>query len=389
MTSIFKVDSGREIANVLGAISQTLFPIARVSLQQQNRALASRFLNAARTKLAVSGQPISTPVPEIAQQPSDSTPPSVSLEPWMQKALSGDSRGDEAGQLVATDSLIAWHSSSVGFTDKSENQDATFACTDGNRLIFALADGITTSLGSREGAAVSAESVCRSLQAQLNGTTLPNPDMFRAAFQDAHRRVRRLAQALLALPLDGNLRRIGQDLQESSIRRLLELGLDRRPNSPVLASTLIAGVLTPNGKAVRVDLMRVGDGVVEKIDKLHRCSNLITMEDRSESALNAYLGPDQHSLESPQQFRTDELMVGEWLLVSSDGLVRAHEQSIWDMLAHLLNTSPERFLRPNESAGARKLLDAVGAVRKTGSFPRGFIEDNWSLVLARMLKTED
>jgi hypothetical protein len=307
----------------------------------------------------------------------------------MQKALSGDLRRDEAGQQVATDSLIAWHSSSVGFTDKSENQDATFACTEGNRIIFALADGITTSLGSREGAAVSAESVCTSLQARLKGSTLPNPDMFRSAFEDAHRRIRSLAQALLALPLDGDLRRIGQDLQESSIRRLLELGLDKRPSSPVLASTLIAGVLTPKGKAMRVDVMRVGDGVVEKIDRLHRASSLITMDDRSESGLNAYLGPDQHSLESAQEFRTDELMVGEWLLVSSDGLVRAHEQSIWDLLAHLLNTSPERFLKPDDPSGARKLLDAVAVVRKAGTFPRGFIEDNWSVVLARILKSED
>ena len=81
--------------------------------------------------------------------------------------------GEESGQLE-TEQVLLHRASHIGpeSAQKSENQDATFALRSGPNVIFALADGVGSSLGARLAAAVVVVEFCEYLRLCLRPSSL-------------------------------------------------------------------------------------------------------------------------------------------------------------------------------------------------------------------------
>jgi hypothetical protein len=257
------------------------------------------------------------------------------------------SRPDEEPEDSATNSFL-WQSWHVSFAsakgpiagDKLENQDAVLALPFKSALIFALCDGVSTSYGARYAAAWAAATFCfhASQRLRQGGAACDLTDTLRQAAALTYGGLTALLDALVddeQHPAWPNLRS-GSQVPRTLERKLCEN--TREPHSgrswaPVLATTLIGGVLQPDHTGAQAYFLRLGDGVVEVLEPNAAAVPVLPM-DADEMAIDNLLCPGPRGRASIEgaEVLSRPLSGRQSLVVSSDGLVRGITGSLSDAL---------------------------------------------------------
>jgi serine/threonine protein phosphatase PrpC len=391
---------GPQICRLLAAVGQTLEATNR-DFRQRNRSLADRYRSGARKRIA--------PTISGATQPQESTPTIAKAEqsqiavtkplPWQVDFRRPE---EEAGCLNLAGAVL-WHASYIGprSAEKLENQDATFAVTTTKMssppyLVFALADGVTTSLGSR----LAAESIVRRfskllLQQINNVEKLTGTDLIQAA-QKTQIGLEELTRNLLQ---DSNSpsfeTMLGSELTRNVATRVLQNTLEPRVAAmpPALNATLIGGVVQPSGTpgSFQVELLRIGDGTVEHIGTQGELTSILDT-DPEVMKISEAMGPGPQSRalfeenSNPQRTSTVTLGPGESLLISSDGLTRGHTQPISKKLEELLGEPFWKKVRPEEADAALRILHRACSSADDlflQDAKQSLFADNVSLILIR------
>jgi len=271
-------------------------------------------------------------------------------------------------QWIAQGSLNLWHASHVGptYAEKGENQDATFAVKDGNRVLFALADGVSTSYGSRFSAISIVRVFCNKLQELLSNEVRPSHDLLKRAALETHDWLDTALNFLIANPEAPEWEKFrGESKMRNEVAiKFCEntLTLKDRFWGPVMASTLLGGVVQPSEdrRSFEMLALRVGDGLIESIENFsgdESARPLLAM-DAQETEISASLSPGplgKNSLTSIEII-DHRITPGETILISSDGLARGHKNSVAQELRKIsgksVNFSPSR-----DHAEALKILD--------------------------------
>lgn len=282
-------------------------------------------------------------------------------------------RSDEEAACLRLNGLTVWHATSIGprSAEKSENEDATYAMTNPEMssppvVGFALADGVSTSLGSRLAATSIVRRFCEVvLQQMTKGERVTGRVLIEAARQ-TQVSLDELTQTLLhRVNSFGFEAMLGSELKREVATRLLENTLEPKVAAmpAALNATLIGGVVQPNGTpgVFQIEVIRIGDGSVEHIDA---DGNLTSMLDTDPNVMqiSESLGPGPQSRALFEQSETTlptttvMLCPGESLIVSSDGLVRGHDQPITRKLEQLLGKQFWNEARPDEADAALKIL---------------------------------
>ena len=185
---------------------------------------------------------------------------------------------EEEGACLRLDGLVLWHASYIGprSAEKSENQDSTFAITSPEmslppHLVFALADGVTTSMGSRLAATSIVRRFCELVLQHMNKHEMVTGDDLIEAARKTQFSLDELTRTLLSETNSYIFEAVrGSGLKPAAATRVLENTLNPKvPAMPAaLTATLIGGVAQPNESAgtYKVELLRIGDGTVEHID---------------------------------------------------------------------------------------------------------------------------
>jgi serine/threonine protein phosphatase PrpC len=385
------------VCRLLAAVGQTL-EARNGQFRQRNRSMADRHRSAAHKRVAPTPiAPESAPVLRAADQPSQIL---VTQQlPWQI-----DFRGrEEQAACFNLDRITLWHASYIGprSAEKMENQDATFALTAPEMsappyLLFALADGVTTSLGSRLAATSIVRRFCKLLLQQMNNSErLTGSDLIHAA-QKTQVKLEELARTLLQ-DVDSHSfeAMLGSELTRKVATRVLQNTLEPRVAAmpAALNATLIGGVVQPNGSPgnFQVDLLRIGDGSVEHIDARGQITSVLDT-DPEVMKISEALGPGPQSRAlfdqagTPLHVTTVTLGPGESLLVSSDGLARGHTLPISRKLSELLGEGFWKKAQAEEADAALRILH-----RACASADELFLQDpkqtlfadNVSLILIR------
>jgi Protein phosphatase 2C len=157
----------------------------------------------------------------------------------------------------------------------------------------------------------------------------------------------------------------GSDLQRATATRLLQNTLNPKVTSmpAALTATLIGGVVQPDklGSTYRIELLRIGDGSVEHIDRAGRATPILTT-DSEVMAISESMGPGPRSRalfeESGHRYDTKSLTLGpgESLIVSSDGLARGHQELISRKVAEVTGDEFWKTAQPEEVDAALQVL---------------------------------
>ena len=127
-----------------------------------------------------------------------------------------------------------------------ENQDAVCAFECGPGLVFALADGVSTSLGSRHAAALAVHSFCTEA-ARLYRASGTEPAVLLEAARRTQRRLDDVLEGILADPNGGVPAFLNSSMADKTASAVLcntKTG-EKDFLQPALATTLIAGFLQP------------------------------------------------------------------------------------------------------------------------------------------------
>jgi serine/threonine protein phosphatase PrpC len=390
---------GPQVCRLLAAVGQTL-EARKGQFRQRNRSMADRYRSAAHQRVApapAATAPESAPVPRAAEQPSQIVV--TEKFPWQI-----DFRAkEEQAACFNLDGITLWHASYIGprSAEKMENQDATFALTAPEMssppyLVFALADGVTTSLGSRLAATSIVRRFCKLLLQQMNkAERLAGGDLINAA-QKTQVKLEELARTLLQdVDSHGFEAMLGSELTRKVATRVLQNTLEPRVAAmpAALNATLIGGVAQPNGSSgnFQVDLLRIGDGSVEHINAQGEITSVLDTDPEAMKISEALgPGPQSRSLfdeaSTPLRVTTVTLGPGETLLVSSDGLQRGHTLPISRKLSELLGEEFWKKAQAEEADAALQILH-----RACNSADELFLQDakqslfadNVSLILIR------
>jgi hypothetical protein len=342
------------------------------------------------------------PVPAPAREPTETLAPEPERKPEHSPAFdvhrafaSAGRRTDEStGVLRRTpggimEVRLATHCG-PSYAALRENQDAAATDLGDGGVVFALADGVTTSYGSRFAAWTAVQAAVAHLieHAPLDGSETT----MRAALRDAADAARRLVSECLTHVLANldedtwNLIRGAEPLPLSNARRFMENTLTRKIASigPAFASTLVAGVVTEprNGCPARASVIRIGDGAVEVWHGTDLSARSLFAVDHTETVISAAICPGpvgEQSIGSAQFARAD-LEPGDDLIASSDGLTRGHSDLV---ITTLRNTIPDVFSKFDQSHSALDILTAAAAradeLHRRDGESRLF-EDNLALV---------
>jgi serine/threonine protein phosphatase PrpC len=374
---LFEIRDGAQACRLLAAIAQTLLT-QRKDVRLRNLALASRYYEAARRRI---GARSDGDVFQIEQ------PDRLERSPLLSAY---DRRDDEAGARVETAGLAAWYASHIGphGAAKPQNQDAAHVIADGRNLIFALADGVSTSTGARLAAAAVVVSFCDAVKTALSAGHPPDV----ACLASAVRTTQLAMDALLGEVLKRWETESFSELHDRVPRdsALIFLQNTARPArarlDPALATTLIGGVVTvadSSSDAVG-HVIRIGDGIVEHIGRNGEVATLFDMV-RTESAISEILAPGPRGRAAIDQLASVAVCLepNEFLLLSSDGLTRGHELTVWRELQETFQGDFGGALK-SKPEFARLLLDdaasAADTIRKNKPHARLF-DDNLSLIL--------
>jgi hypothetical protein len=277
------------------------------------------------------------------------------------------------------------HASHVGprFASKRENQDATFASQSAGKLVFALADGVSTSVGAGLAARLAVAEFCR---AGLMADSTPVGAMASA------KRVLNETLDRLTRASDSELFVLAPDLPPSSVRLLLANTSSRFKHWPVaLATTLIGCVVDSieSSENAIAQFVMVGDGQIEILGRDGTVRTLIEV-DPDQTRIDFALCPNRHSSKAMEEQGYSELQCrlnpGEVLLTSSDGLLRGRERTISGVL-QWAGMHPADW--PGENATwAASAIDSVLGIVEKGYPNRRDCADNLSLVAVRMTASE-
>jgi serine/threonine protein phosphatase PrpC len=391
---------GPHVCRLLAAVGQTL-EVTNREFRQRNRSLADRHRSSARKRIA-------PPILEPAQ--TQESPPSTAKEepsqiavtkqlPWQMDFRQPE---EEAGCLNLAGAVL-WHASYIGprSAEKIENQDATFAVTTTKMssppyLVFALADGVTTSLGSRLAATSIVRRFCELLLQQINnGEKLTGTDLIQAA-QKTQIALEELTRDLLQDPNSPSFETmLGSELTRKVATRVLQNTLEPRVAAmpAALNATLIGGVVQPSGSSgsFQVELLRIGDGTVEHIGAQGQLTSILDT-DPEVMKISEAMGPGPQSRalfeenSNPQRTSTVTLGPGESLLISSDGLTRGHAQSISKKLEELLGEAFWKKVQPEEADAALRILHRACSSADDlflQDTKQSLFADNVSLILIR------
>jgi hypothetical protein len=393
---------GPQVCRLLAAVGQTLeatdhrYRLENRSLADRHRAAARRRVNPPASNDSLMAKEQQSPV-AVEEEPS---PIVVRKQlPWQI-----DFRGtEEEASCLRLDGVVLWHASYIGprSAEKAENQDATFSMTTPEMssppyLVFALADGVTTSLGSRLAATSIVRRFCESVLQQMSkGEALTGGNLIEAARKTQvalEELVKTLLQDVNSYSFGAML---GSELTRKAATRVLENTLDPKIAAmpAALNATLIGGVAQPNRSAgvFQVELLRIGDGSVEHIDAQGKLTSVYDT-DPAVMKISEALGPGPQSRAlfaqpgSPLTTTTVHLGLGESLIISSDGLARGHEQPISEKLSELLGEQFWKKARPEEADAALQVLHrACGAADELfrQDAKESLFADNVSLIVIR------
>lgn len=359
------ITDGGEICRVLAAVAQTLLTVDQRT-RASNRALAREYRVV---------RPLSAPAP---------APPVPLAQPAPTRVDPARNRQDERGVRLDTATLILLHASHQGpvAAGKSENQDATNAALVGTALVFALADGVSTSLGARYAACLAVERTCASLERRLPHSTDARQLLVDVA-QEARTSLEDLLTQLLAKP---DVAALGTELPLESARRILQntrSGASKHL-APALSTTLITGIIRPaasDGARHEAIVLRIGDGVVEHVRDTGSVTPVFEM-DPAVTEIAAAIGPgplSAASFDPEKMVRTIVLEPGDVLVVSSDGLVRGHEGTVWATIAPLMEAASW------SASSARRILERAAETAdgaQAANRQSMLFDDNLSLILA-------
>jgi serine/threonine protein phosphatase PrpC len=393
---------GPQVCRALAAVGQTL-DATDGRYRHRNRSLADRHRAAARQRV---DHPPSRPDTAVKEAPSPVTAPRepgkilVRKQPPWQIDFR---RAEEEAACLRLQGVVLWHASSIGprSAEKIENQDATFAMTtpemsSPENLVFALADGVTSSLGSRLAATWIVRRFCELvLQEMRKGESVTGSDLVRVA-QKTQISLEELTKTLLHdVNSYGFEAMVGSELTRKVANRVLENTLEPKVAAmpAALNATLIGGIVQPNGSqgAFQVELLRIGDGTVEHIDAHGKVASVLGT-DPNVMAITEALGPGPQSRalfdHSGSALSTTTVMLGpgESLIVSSDGLARGHELPISQKLSELLGEQFWKEARPEEPDAALQILDRACSMADAlfGQDARqSLFADNVSLIVIR------
>lgn len=276
------------------------------------------------------------------------------------------------------------------YANLGENQDAATANAGEGLIVFALADGVTTSYGSRFSAWTAVQAAVAHLMANvaLDGDESAMRDVLRDAAVAARLLVSDcLTYALANLDEETwSTIRGAQELPLANARLFLENTLSRKMPSigPAFASTLVAGVVTePRGdRPARASIIRVGDGTAEIWRAADSSAHTLYAVDNAETVISAAIcpGPVGEQSIAQAQFAFAELAPGDDLIASSDGLTRGHSELV---VTTLRDTIPAAFSKFDQRRSALEILTAAAAAadeQQRDRCDRRLFEDNLALV---------
>jgi hypothetical protein len=193
-------------------------------------------------------------------------------------------------------------------------------------------------------------------------------------------------QYAIAAPTDEtwNAIRGGETLPKSSATRLMENTLTRAMPSlgPAFAATLIAGVVRPPKSRTQgcLTVIRIGDGSVE-IGKQGAARSSLFKVDNEETIISSALCPGPVGSDSLQRLEiaSEEVLFGDEIAISTDGLTRGHQGGV---MGALKDVCPSQAFVAGDSGAALIVLREASSVadRLPESDTRGLFEDNLTLV---------
>ena len=402
----FDVQDTRQICRVLMTVLQTLSSRNEQTVQR-NLELAGRRQESGRRRLQAYSDRIAGPegpnppvplpieAPAVVFEPAvvfaHDAPPSADFrEPEPESGQPFKVRSDMEGASLGSEQLTLWYASHVGphYAVKGENQDAVFAVEFDGGFVFALSDGVSTSMGSGYAAAAAVFRFCRFASDRLKSGALPHGqclvDAARATQDWLDGRLARLLQH----PEEPDLKEIRGDLGQDVALRLLQNTQHplKRAWGAAMACTLIAGIIRPasEGGGFQLDLIRIGDGLAERVNKTGDVQVLLEM-DSEETEISAALGPGPVSKRALLDLtpQTEILRADELLLISSDGLARGHGESVFAKIT-AISAGLGNTLSPENKSAARQILVSA-AQYADDSYQRDsethLFNDNLSLIL--------
>jgi Protein phosphatase 2C len=388
-----QIEDGRTVIHATALVLQTV-----ASQVPERRAANNAYFESIvpEARCALRANP--DPVPVQTREPIENLEPETKHNPTFdvhRAFASAGSRADEStGVLRRTPSgvlevRLATHRG-PSYATLRENQDAAAADLGDGRVVFALADGVTTSYGSRFAAWTAVQATVAHLMKHA-----PPDDgeaAMRAALREAADAARRvvgecLTHALANLDEDTwRIIRGAEPLPLSNARQFMENTLTRKMASigPAFASTLVAGVVTEphDGRPACADVIRVGDGAVEVWRGTDLSARSLFAVDHTETIISAAIcpGPVGEQSIGSAQFMRAELEPADDLIASSDGLTRGHSDLVTTTLR---NTIPDVFSKFDQRCSSLDVLTSAAAradeLHRRDAESRLF-EDNLALV---------
>ena len=382
----FNLNDPRQLIKILELTAQTLRPTQSplgLEIQSLNRTIALQHLEQAQNRLReISSQSLTQQQThqqhqhQVKQHFAYSTP--INLKPYHKRL-------DEYGQKVETGSLVLWHASHKGpvHAAKTENQDATFVRLSDEIMTFALADGVSTSMGARLSAAVSVQEFCNGLSENLqqqNGTSFQ--EMLWGATEKARNQLEKILISFLSATDSDEFALVRGQIQPAVAQRLLENTMNPTQKNwgAALATTLIGGfIMASENNSFDVHLMYLGDGVAELYNSNEQKIERLLDIDADVTEISHALCPGPLGKEGLQNIAILSpftMRRGDWLLISSDGLARGHHSYIFSVLENAGFTPTQE----SEDEFAWNLLERTASSADAENANTLF-NDNLSLIL--------
>jgi hypothetical protein len=408
----FGVSSAPEIYRVLAAVAQTVGSADQKFKDENNKLYRERIKRAIHTyKKAKEGQVAVETYEEIQRlaQPSQGVSrdkgvthriPHTSLPRGLQLSINKPEKWpsmavQDSCEFLSNNRIALWHASNVGpsYAQKRENQDATFALSVGPRVIFALADGVSTSYGSRFSAVAIVSSFCDNLQRLIKADAKSRSNSLREAASATQVWLDNALSFLLANPQApewSDVRGCSSNLADDVAIRLCENTINptKRFWGPVLATTLVGGVVEPSedGERLKIAAIRIGDGLIEHIESLDLpggVSPLLSMDGQvTEISASLCPGPLGQKAVANSEIIQESIIPGGALVISSDGLTRGHTFSVSQKLRDIVGI-PEIGLRRGDKTCALAILQEAARHADyafSGDQDQKLFNDNLSII---------
>jgi hypothetical protein len=349
---------GAQLCRVLAAVGQTL-GARSAEYRRANRCLAEKYEAPAGQLVPV------TPAEQAASR-------QIRVDVGTPTEIEFRCATEQGGSIVLK-TMSLWHASHIGPAsgNKSENQDATYAVqlpghASRDGIVFALADGVTTSMGSRVAANSIVRRFCECAIRRISPHGFIGHEELVEAARETQQSLDWLADALLHGPNSYVFDMVRGSMQEKAAERILENTVNPRSARlpAALSSTLIGGVVQAVGLGeYRAEVMRIGDGVIEQISSASEIAS-IAVTDPTVTKIREAVSPGpgaREILDNPEErvgIYSVMLRTGESLIVSSDGLTRGHTEPVSRKVAELL-VRPFWMDSVNEPDAALKILRAV------------------------------